>query len=145
MKDFVRACYWPFLVILICALGALALYGCASPKPAPPPFSFLHPFRDTNETVQHLQGVLTFVNIASFTVFLASLGLLFVSGLSWLTRIIAPVAGAVAAGTLVGIIALPLAPWVIWAAVLGLVGYEVYRWYKNQPPKPPQQVTMVHN
>lgn len=128
--------FFVFHLIAICALVALFLFatGCAA-KPEPPPFTWTHPFRNTTETVQHLQSALTAINIFAFVVFLGSFGLLFVSGLSWLTKIIAPVAGIVAAGTLVGVIALPFIPWAIGITLVGLGGYEGYRWYQGRKVK----------
>lgn len=144
MKSFQRSVFFAFIVTCICAAAACLVFGCAAPKPTPPPFSFMHPFRDANQTIEHLQGVLTAVNIVSFVVFLGSIGLLFVSALTWLSRIIMPIAGVVTAGTLAGIVSLPFAPWVIGGTLLGLAGYEAYVWYKNRPTPPPQQVTLVH-
>lgn len=126
--------FWAFMAFLFSMTVILLITGCAA-KQAPPPFSIWHPFRDTTETVKHLQSALTAINIFAFVIFLGSFGLLFVSGLSWLTKIIAPVAGVVAAGTLAGVIALPFLPWAIGITLAGLAGYEGYRLYQKRKVK----------
>lgn len=131
--------YFAVLAFFLSAFVLLVITGCAAKTPPSEPFSIWHPFKGTTETVKHLQGVLTFVNIASFVIFLASLAAgWFVTGLSLISRIVTPIAGTITAGTLAGIVALPFLPWIIGITLIGLGGYEGYRWYRSRHATPAQ-------
>lgn len=89
-----------------------------------------HPIAATARVVKQAQKPLEFVATIAFLVAAGGVGLSFVTGLSWLSKIIVPVAGCVAVFSFFGLIALPFFPWVGAGLVLlafVLFSYEVIR------------------
>ena len=109
---------------------ALALsYGCQPVTAPPPPTPVSHPIQNLNQVTVKAQQSLGKTAIVGGIVFAVGVGLLFTS-LSTVSKILVPVGGAVCGLSYLGIIALPIFPWVVGgAAVLavGLFAYEVYR------------------
>jgi hypothetical protein len=131
---------------VLALLGAIAtlLGGCASiHQSAATTQPVSNPFSNVNAVVYHSQKALEGINVLSFIAALAGVGLA-VYGLitadSPLERIgllVGTIAGVIALGTLLGIIALPFAPWVLLIGVVGGAGYGAYLLiHKYVSPKP---------
>jgi hypothetical protein len=93
----------------------------------------LHPFKANNDTVSKIRSWLVPVNVLAVVVLGIAVGFCFtgVTPLSWLSKILIPIAAAVAFITLTGILVLPFLPWVIYLAVavaVGLLIYEIIRY-----------------
>jgi len=133
-----------FIILSAAAVIYIGCSGCSSNvKPLPTPSQMAatrpaaHPITNVETVIAHTQTALTIINIPAFIAALAGLGLvvygLFTSNnpLERIGLLIAAIAGAVAAGTLIGILTLPFLPWVIvGAATLGQA-YGAYLLYRR--------------
>lgn len=89
-----------------------------------------HPIASATAAVQVAQKPLGLIATVAFIACAVGVGLYFYTPLSWLSKILVPVGGAVSAFSFFGVIALPFLPWVfvgLTVLVVGLVIYEVIR------------------
>jgi hypothetical protein len=109
-----------------------------------------HPFRAASVTANEARKPLGFIATVAFLICLGSIGLAF-TPLSFISKVLVPVSGIVTFGSFVGVIVLPLFPYVVIGGgvlLLALVAYEAYRYRNyllNKLPPPPPAVRVTHS
>lgn len=93
-----------------------------------------HPMTVINVAVAKTETVLWPVMIVSGLLAGVSAGLFFIKSLSWLSKIIFPIACTVAVLSFVGILSLPFLPWALAISLLTLAGLFIYEWVRLGTP-----------
>lgn len=125
-------CCFSIAGIIFVAFILYGLYGCATVPPAAATNPASHPFTNVNSIIRHTQTALEPINVVAFVAFLVALGLLIYGAatadkpIEHIGLIVAAIAGTVALGTLLGLVALPFVPWIALGLFLAGVGYCVY-------------------
>ena len=130
------------VVVLVITMFGYILMGCApvhqlTPAQQSTTRPVTMPLTNINTVIAHTQKSLEGVNILSFIICLAGVGVLAYGiigadkPLEHLGLVVAGIAGVISLGTLAGEIALPFAPWILLLAFVGGVGYVVFVVMKN--------------